>query len=75
MERSPTTDRADSLSASTGERAGVRCRNPLRLFLGMTGRNAVSPSLANPPFNDSDRFRKDDVRWQFGVPVGVSLNH
>jgi type I restriction enzyme M protein len=26
-------------------------------------------SLANPPFNDSDSFRKDDdVRWQFGVP-------
>ena len=25
--------------------------------------------LANPPFNDSDWFRKDDdVRWQFGVP-------
>ena len=24
--------------------------------------------LANPPFNDSDWFRKDDdVRWQFGV--------
>ena len=25
--------------------------------------------LANPPFNDSDWFRKvDDVRWRFGVP-------
>jgi hypothetical protein len=25
--------------------------------------------LANPPFNDSDWFRKDDdVRWQHGVP-------
>ena len=25
--------------------------------------------LANPPFNDSDWFRKDDdVRWQYGVP-------
>ena len=25
--------------------------------------------LANPPFNDSDWFRKDDdVRWQFGIP-------
>jgi hypothetical protein len=24
-------------------------------------------SVANPPFNDSDWFRKDDdVRWQFG---------
>ncbi len=24
--------------------------------------------IANPPFNDSDWFRKhDDVRWQFGV--------
>src|SRR5438034_11340913 len=25
--------------------------------------------LANPPFNDSDWFRKDDdPRWQFGLP-------
>jgi len=25
--------------------------------------------LANPPFNDSDWFRKeDDVRWQYEVP-------
>ena len=25
--------------------------------------------IANPPFNDSDWFRKDDdVRWQYGVP-------
>ena len=25
--------------------------------------------LANPPFNDSDWFRKDDdARWQFGLP-------
>ena len=25
--------------------------------------------IANPPFNDSDWFCKDDdVRWQFGVP-------
>jgi len=29
--------------------------------------------LANPPFNDSDWFRKDDdVRWQFGVPPSNS---
>jgi hypothetical protein len=24
--------------------------------------------IANPPFNDSDWFRKDDLRWQIGVP-------
>ncbi len=31
--------------------------------------------LANPPFNDSDWFRKDDdVRWQFGVPPKVNAN-
>ena len=31
--------------------------------------------LANPPFNDSDRFRKDDdVRWQFGVPPKGNAN-
>jgi len=27
--------------------------------------------IANPPFNDSDWFRKDDdVRWQYGTPPG-----
>ena len=31
--------------------------------------------LANPPFNDSDRFRKDDdVRWQFGLPPKGNAN-
>ena len=31
--------------------------------------------LANPPFNDSDWFRKDDdVRWQFGVPPKSNAN-
>ena len=31
--------------------------------------------LANPPFNDSDWFRKDDhVRWQFGVPPEGNAN-
>ena len=31
--------------------------------------------LANPPFNDSDWFRKDDdVRWQFGVPPKGNAN-
>ena len=32
-------------------------------------------SFANPPFNDSDWFRKDDdVRWQFGVPPKGNAN-
>ena len=31
--------------------------------------------LANPPFNDSDWFRKDDdVRWQFGIPPQGNAN-
>ena len=31
--------------------------------------------LANPPFNDSDWFRKDDdVRWRFGVPPKCNAN-
>lgn len=31
--------------------------------------------LANPPFNDSDWFRKDDdVRWQFGAPPKSNAN-
>jgi len=29
--------------------------------------------LANPPFNDSDWFGKDDdVRWRYGVPKQIS---
>ncbi len=31
--------------------------------------------LANPPFNDSDWFRKDDdARWQYGVPPKGNAN-
>ncbi|WP_300319669.1 class I SAM-dependent DNA methyltransferase [Accumulibacter sp.] len=31
--------------------------------------------LANPPFNDSDWFRRDDdVRWRFGVPPRGNAN-
>jgi type I restriction enzyme M protein len=31
--------------------------------------------LANPPFNDSDWFRKDDdVRWQYGIPPRGNAN-
>ncbi len=31
--------------------------------------------MANPPFNDSDWYRKDDdVRWQFGVPPKGNAN-
>src|SRR5213596_746960 len=31
--------------------------------------------LANPPFNDSDWFRKDDdARWQFGLPPRSNAN-
>lgn len=30
---------------------------------------------SNPPFNDSEGFRKDDdVRWQFGAPPKGSAN-
>jgi type I restriction enzyme M protein len=46
-----------------------------------TFRNVQHPDLradyvlANPPFNDSDWFRKDDdVRWQFGVPPRGNAN-
>ena len=38
--------------------------------------SAPTTSSPNPPFNDSDRFRKgDDVRWQFGVPLGLTSNN
>ena len=46
-----------------------------------TFRRDVHPDLradvviANPPFNDSDWFRKDDdVRWQYGVPPKGNAN-
>jgi len=46
-----------------------------------TFRNVQHPDLradyvlANPPFNDSDWFRKDDdVRWQFGLPPKGNAN-
>jgi type I restriction enzyme M protein len=46
-----------------------------------TFRNDLHPDLradyvlANPPFNDSDWFRKDDdVRWQYGVPPKDNAN-
>ncbi len=46
-----------------------------------TFRNDLHPDLradfviANPPFNDSDWFRKDDdVRWQFGIPPKGNAN-
>jgi type I restriction enzyme M protein len=46
-----------------------------------TFRNVQHPDLradyvlANPPFNESDWFRKDDdVRWQFGVPPKGNAN-
>ena len=46
-----------------------------------TFRNVQHPDLradyvlANPPFNDSDWFRKDDdVRWQYGVPPKGNAN-
>ena len=38
-----------------------------------TGRVDVAP--ANPPFNDSDWFHKDDnMRWQFDVPLKSYAN-
>jgi type I restriction enzyme M protein len=46
-----------------------------------TFRNDLHPDLradyviANPPFNDSDWFRKDDdARWQYGVPPKGNAN-
>ena len=46
-----------------------------------TFRNVQHPDLradyvlANPPFNDSDWYRKDDdVRWKFGVPPKGNAN-
>lgn len=46
-----------------------------------TFRRDVHPDLradfviANPPFNDSDWFRKDDdVRWQYGIPPKGNAN-
>lgn len=35
----------------------------------------MEPTVANPPFNDSDWLRQDDdARWQFGVPPKANAN-
>ena len=32
--------------------------------------------VANPPFNDSDWFHKNDaILWQYGVPSGLNSNN
>jgi type I restriction enzyme M protein len=58
-----------------------RHRGRLRAEHADTFRRDLHPDLradyvlANPPFNDSDWFRKDDdVRWQFGVPPKGNAN-
>ena len=50
-------------------------------YISDTFRHVQHPDLradyviANPPFNDSDWFRKDDdVRWQFGIPPKGNAN-
>ena len=68
-----------SLSASNGERAGVRCRIPrnadsFRQDLHPDLKADFMPvrkDLANPPFNMSDwggENLRQDVRWKFGMP-------
>jgi type I restriction enzyme M protein len=53
-----------------------------KLELGDTFRDDKFPDLkvdyvlANPPFNDSDYYRKeDDERWKFGVPPAGNANY
>jgi type I restriction enzyme M protein len=67
---------------------GIRCRGALRGIEADFGpehadtfRRDLHPDLradyvlANPPFNDSDWFRKDDdVRWRCGVPPRGNAN-
>jgi len=68
-----------SLSASKGERVGVRCRIPrnadsFRQDLHPDLKANLVPvrkDLANPPFNMSDwggENLRQDVRWKFGMP-------
>jgi type I restriction enzyme M protein len=63
------------------QRRRARHRGRLRPEQADTFRRDLHPDLradyvlANPPFNDSDWFRKDDdVRWQFGVPPRGNAN-
>jgi Type I restriction-modification system methyltransferase subunit len=70
-----------SLSASNGERVGVRCRIPRNAD---SFRQDLHPDLkadfilANPPFNMSDwggENLRPDVRWKFGMPPVNNANY
>ena len=66
--------RCFSLSASNGERAGVRCRiqrNADSFRADLHPDLKADFILANPPFNMSDwggENLRQDVRWKFGMP-------
>ena len=76
QESNPTTRRLAVMNlALRGIEADFGAEN------GDTFRRDLHPDLradfviANPPFNDSDWFRKDDdVRWQYGVPPKGNAN-
>jgi len=70
-----------SLSASNGERVGVRCRIPRNAD---SFRQVLHPDLkadfilANPPFNMSDwggENLRQDMRWKFGMPAANNANY
>jgi len=74
------------LSASLGERAGVRCRvlrnaDSFRADLHPDLKADLVPvrtDLANPPFNMSDwggENLRQDVRWKFGMPPVNNANY
>ncbi len=78
--------RAFSLSASNGERVGVRCRfrrnaDSLRQDLHPALKADFVPvrkDLANPPFNMSDwggENLRQDVRWKIGMPPVNNANY
>jgi type I restriction-modification system DNA methylase subunit len=62
-----------NMDAAESERSGdSQPRAARRVSKARQYKEAV---LANPPFNDSDWFRKDDdLRWQFGVPPKGNTN-
>jgi type I restriction enzyme M protein len=76
QESNPTTRRLAimnlalrGIEADFGPEHGDTFRRPLHPDL------RADYVLANPPFNDSDWYRKDDdVRWQYGVPPKGNAN-
>jgi len=74
MTRAKRTSSANNSSANIGFEAELWLAAD-KLRSNMDADLRADFVLANPPFNDSDWFRKDDdARWQFGLPPRGNAN-